>query len=158
MENILTASVLGPSGSKFVCLDTSRAWMHRTIGEFVCSFQWLDLDDGEDPQPCMCIFKASRMMDVVPYVIPQRNAYAFADKSGGPSPHAIGAAFKACLHMGTFPSNDTVRKLLDIIVEGIPDLVRMPTDQHEALNLRRTFYGMEATAKINGRTVREEVL
>lgn len=154
----MSASVLGPSGSKFVELGGERAWLQRTIGEFTCSFQWLDLDDGEEPQPCMCIFKASRMLDVVPYVIPQRNAYAFADKSGGPSPHAIGAAFKACVTMGTFPSNDTVRKLLDIIVEGIPDLIRMPSDQMVGLDVKRTFYGMEATAKINGRTVREEVL
>ena len=154
----MSASVLGPSGSKFVELGGERAWLQRTIGEFTCSFQWLDLDDGEEPHPCMAIFKASRMLDVVPYVIPQRNAYAFADKSGGPSPHAFGAAFKACVTMGTFPSKDTVRKLLDIIVEGIPDLIRMPSDQMAGLDVKRTFYGMEATAKINGRTVREEVL
>jgi len=155
----MSASILGPSGSKFVELGGERAWLQRTIGEFTCSFQWLDLDDGEDPQPCMCIYRAARTLDVVPYVIPQRNAWAFADnKSGGPSAHAIGASFKACVTLGTFPSKDTVRKLLDLIVEGIPDLVRMPSDQAAGLEMRRTFYGMEATAKINGRTVREEVL
>jgi hypothetical protein len=34
----------------------------------------------------------------------------------------------------------------------------MPSDQMAGLDVKRTFYGMEATAKINGRTVREEVL
>ena len=154
----MTASILGPSGSKFVELGGERAWLQRTIGEFTCSFQWLDLDDGEDPQACMCIFRATRAMDVMPYVIPWKNAYAFADKTGGPSPHAIGAAMKACIHMGTFPAKDTVRKLLDIIVEGIPDLIRMPSEQMAGLDVKRTFYGMEATAKVNGRVVREEIL
>jgi hypothetical protein len=158
LENSVSGSILGPSGGKFVELGGERAWLTRNIGEFVCSFQWIDLDDGEDPHPCMCIFKANRALDVVPYVIPQRNAWAFASNTGGPSPHAIGAAFKACMTMGTFPAQDTVRKLVDVIVEGIPDLIRMPSDQMAGLETRRTFYGMEATAKINGKVVREEVL
>lgn len=35
MENNLSASVLGPSGSKFVELGGERAWLQRTIGEFM---------------------------------------------------------------------------------------------------------------------------
>lgn len=141
-------------------LGGERAWLTRTIGEFVCSFQWLHRDDidPEGPHPCMCIFRGSRARDVVPYVIPQRNAFAFADRDGNPTPHALGAAFKACVTMGTFPANDTVRKLVDIIVEGIPDLIKMPSDQPASLEVARMLMNIEATAKINGRTIAQEVL
>lgn len=154
----MSASILGPSGSPFVELGGERAHLQRVLGEFIVSYQWLDLQDGEDPQACMCIFKTTRALDVVPYVIPQRNAFAFAEKSGGPTPHAIGAAFKAAITMGMHPAKDTVRKLLDIIVEGIPDLIRMPSDQPSALNFKRHIVGIEARATLNGRVINEEVL
>jgi hypothetical protein len=156
----VSASILGPSGHAMVELGGERAWLVRNLGEFVCSFQWIDRGDidPEGPHPCMCIFRATRALDVVPYVIPQRNAFAFADKDGGPTPHALGAAFKAAITMGTFPANDTVRKLVDIIVEGIPDLIKMPSDQPRDLEVARRIHGIEAHAAINGKTLIQEVL
>lgn len=156
----MSASILGPNGHPMVELGGDRAWLTRSIGEFVCSFQWIhrvDIDpDG--PHPCMCIFMGKRAMDVVPYVIPQRNAWAFADRDGNPTAHAMGAAFKAAIAMGTFPARDTVHKLVDIIVEGIPDLIKMPSEQPHDLHVARVLLGIEASAAINGRTIRQEVL
>ena len=154
----MTASILGPSGSPMIELAGERAWITRTIGEFICSYQGLDLQDGEDPQACMCIVRANRALDVVPYVIPQRNAFAFADNRGNPTPHALGAAMKAAITMGTFPAQDTVRKIVDIIVEGIPDLIKMPSDQPASLEVARMLLGIEAHAAVNGKTIAAEVL
>lgn len=139
-------------------LAGERAWLTRTIGEFVCSLQWLALEGSDEPEACMCIFPARRHMDVVPYVIPQRNAWAFAERSGNPTPHAFGAAFKAAVAMGIFPARDTVHKLLDLIVEAMPDLIRMPSAQPASLDVARRLLGIEAHAAINGRTLMEEVL
>lgn len=138
-------------------LGGERAWLQRVKGDIVCSFQWLDIGDDE-PQPCMVLFPASRHMDTAAYVIPQRNAYAYATSSGGATPDLMGCAFKAAQHMGMFPDKSTVSRIMDIVLDGLPDLVRMPSDQHADLAVKRQHHGIEATVKVNGRTVREDLL
>lgn len=151
------ASILGPSGMPMVELAGERAWRVRTIGDIVCSFQWLDIGE-EEPAPCMALFPANRRMDVAAYVIPQRNAYAYADSNGNPTRELLGSAFKAAIHMGFHPDQTTVRRIIDVIVEGMPDLIEMPSEQPAALEVRKVLHGIEATAKVNGRTIHEELL
>lgn len=154
-------NILGPNGTPMVAFGDERAWLRRVIRDVVCSYQWLHRDDidPDGPHPCMCLYPATRRMDTGAYVIPQRNAWAFADNKGNPTPHLLGTAFKIALQLG-FDRNDraSITRAVDIITEGLPDLIRMPSDQHAALEVPRPVYGMEATAKINGKTIVEQVL
>jgi hypothetical protein len=152
-----TQSILGPHGTPMVELGGERAWLQRIKGDIVCSFQWLDIG-LEEPHPCMALFPAMRRMDTAAYVIPQRNAWAYATRDGNATPEHLGVAFKAALHMGFHPDQSTVHRIMDIIVEGIPDLVRMPSDQPASLHVARVLMGIEASAKVNGKVVKEEVL
>jgi len=157
----MSASILGPSGMPMVQLGGERAWLQRVKGDIVCCFQWLDRSDidPEGPHPCMVLFPAVRRMETGAYVIPQRNAYAFADKHGNPTPHLLGSAFKAAMDMGFYPDSMTVHRIVDVIVEGLADLVKMPSEQHADLNTRKAeHFGIEASAKVNGRTIHQEVL
>jgi hypothetical protein len=153
----MSASILGPRGTPMVELAGDRAWLKRTIGDFVCSFQWIDIGE-ETPSACMALFPANRHMDVAAYVIPQRNAWAYADNRGEPTRDLVGAAFKAVVHMGLFPDRMTVKRVIDIIVEGLPDLVKMPSEQPQSLHVARALLGIEASAEINGKRFHEEVL
>lgn len=153
----MTGSILGPSGSQLVELGGERSWRTRVKGDIVVSFQWLDIG-GEDPEPCMCLFPANRRMDTAAYVIPQRHAHAYATSDGGATPQHVGTAFKAAIHMEFFPDKTTVHRIMDAIVENMPDLIEMPSDQPGALDIKRAILGIEATAKVNGRTVVSEVL
>lgn len=156
----MSASILGPNGQRMVELGGERAWLTRTKGDIVCSFQWMHIDDIDPDAPvaCMCLFPAMRQMDVGAYVIPQRNAHEYATSSGEQSPALLGLAFKACAHMGFFPDRMTVHRVMDIVLENLPDLIRMPCDQPSDLNIKRIVQGLEARATINGKTIREEVL
>lgn len=153
----MTASILGPNGSPMVELAGDRAWMKRVIGDIVCSFQWLDIGQ-EEPTACMCLFPAARHMDTAAYVIPQANAHVYATSKGEQSPALLGLAFKAAHHMGFFPDQSTVHRIMDIVLEGIPDLIRMPSAQPATLHIARARLGIEAQASINGRVVNQEIL
>lgn len=153
----MSASILGPNGQRMVELGGERSWLQRTKGDIVVSFQWLDIG-GEAPEACMCLFPALRHMDTAAYVIPQRNAFAYATRDGGATPDHVGVAFKAAIHMGFFPDKSTVHRIMDIVLDNIPDLVRMPSEQPNDLAMKRALLGIEASAKLNGRHIHSEVL
>ena len=153
----MTSSILGPNGSRLVEMGGERAWRVRTKGDIVVSFQWLDIG-GEEPEACMCLFPALRRMETGAYVIPQANAYAYATRDGGATEQHVGLAFKAAIHMGFFPDKSTIQRIMDAVVENIPDLIEMPSEQPGALNIKRAVMGIEATASVNGRTIVSEVL
>lgn len=159
-------SVLGPRGLPMVELGGDRAWRTFHKGDVIASLQWIEVQafdpefEEEGPVPCMCLFHAHRRMDQGSYVIPQRNAfqYALADGNGVPD------AFKACVAMAAvqlgFSPTDThaIHRVFDIVLEAMPDLIRMPSDQPAVLNVARPVQGIEATAKVNGKTIREELI
>jgi len=156
----MSASILGPNGQRMVELGGERAYLTRTKGDIVCSMQWIQIDevDREAPSACMCLFPAMRHMDTAAYVIPQKNAHAYATRDGGQSPALMGLAFKAAVHMGFFPDKSTVHRIMDIVLENIPDLIRMPSEQPGSLNIARLVRGIEAKATVNGKTFNEELL
>ena len=156
----MSASILGPNGQRMVELGGERAWLTRTKGDIVCSFQWLHVDevDREAPVACMCLFPAVRHMDTAAYVVPQTNAWAYASSDGGPTPALAGLAFKAATHMGFFPDESTIFRIMDIVLEGMPDLVRMPSEQPGTLDIKRLVHGIEARATVNGKTFNETLL
>lgn len=151
------SSILSPRGTSMVMVGGDRAWLQRTKGDIAISFEWLDVGKQE-PSACMVLFPTALKMDGGAYAIPQDNAYEYADDKGGPTPYLLTAAYNAAATMGFFPDQSTVFRIVDIIVEGLPDLIRMPSDQPGALNVERAVLGIEARAKVNGETVHEEVL
>lgn len=159
-------SILGPNGTPMVELGGERAWRKRVIGDIVVSYQWIDLrahgdPNAEDgPEPCMCLFPAFRRLEVGAVVIPQRNAWAYVDSATGqPLEQLYRFAFDAVADLG-FDRNDKAAfmRILDIVCEGIPDLKDMPSEQPSSLDLRRHLLGIEAMAKVNGKTIHSEVL
>lgn len=156
----MSISLLSPSGRPMVELGGQTSWRQHVKGDIVVSYQWLDRPDidPEGPHPCMVLFPASRRMDGGAYVIPQRNAFAFANADGSPSAHLMGTAFKAAHTLGFFPDQSTVFRIIDAIVEGMRDLVDMPSSQPGELNLKKLIQGIEATAKVNGKTIAEDLI
>lgn len=158
-------SILGPRGTPVVELGGERAWRQRVIGDVVCSYQWLDLRasgdetaDGE-PEPAMVLFPAYRRMETGAYVIPQRNAYAYVDSKGNPTPQLIKTAALAAETLGfTMTDRSSIRRMLDIICEGVPDLIDMPLEQPAALEVRQHRLGIEVTARACGKDLHSEVL
>jgi len=158
-------SILGPSGLPLVDLSGERAWKQFTKGDLVASMQWIDLQasnpgyDEEGPVPCMAIYHAHRRIDKTAYVIPQRAAFKYIGSDGKPTILFHNAVALAVLEMGFGPTDRAAqRRMLDIFYECLPELFRMPRDQPDALEVARQIMGVEVTAKVNGKTMHQDVL
>jgi len=152
-------SILGPTGQNWVALGGERSWgQQRVKGDICCSFQWLEMPGFDDPHPCMVLFPTVMKLDGGAYAIPQDNAYQYARRDGSPTPHLMASAVKAAMQMGFFPDQSTVFRIIDIIMDSLPDLVKMPSTQPGEFNLQRIVHGIEATAKVGGRVVHQEVI
>jgi hypothetical protein len=151
------SSILGATGQNWVECGGDRTWEQRIKGDIVVSYQWLDVGKKE-PQACMVLFPIVPKMDGGAYAIPQDNAYEYSDASGGPTPYLLTAAMNAATSMGFYPDQSTVFRIVDIIVDGLPDLIRMPSDQPGHLDLKRAIHGIEATAKVNGNIIHQELI
>lgn len=151
------SSILGATGQNWVECGGERSWEQRIKGDIVVSYQWLHAGKKE-PQACMVLFPVVAKMDGGAYAIPQDNAYEYSDASGGPTPYLLTAAMNAATSMGFYADQATVFRIVDIIVDGLPDLIRMPSDQPGALDLKRAIHGIEATAKVDGRVIHQELI
>lgn len=160
MENSVT--LLGPNARPMVCIGGANAWKTRTIKGIMCSFQWLDLSaEGlETANACMCLFNPSRTMAGA-YVIPQQNAYMYGHRDGTPTQYLLTAGFAAAQQLG-FDMRDksAIRQIIDIIIEGLPDLILMPSEppNNSEIIIKEAVRGIEATARINGKVIHEELL
>jgi hypothetical protein len=151
-------SLLSANGQRWVELGGERCWLQRVKGDICISYQWLHVGKKE-PQACMVLFPANGpKMDGGAYAIPQENAYEYADSRGRPTPHLMAAAINAATSMGFFPDQSTCFRIVDAIVEGMSDLIRMPSEQPRALDIQRQVMGIEARAKVEGQVVHEEVV
>lgn len=151
------SSLLSPSGQTWVELGGERVYDQRIKGDITITLQWLMVGKPE-PSACMVLFPTVPKMDGGAYAIPQDNAYEYADSNGNPTPYLMTAALNAATSMGFYPDEFTVFRIVDIIIENLPDLIRMPSDQPQRLDIQKPVMGIEATAKVAGQVVREEVI
>jgi hypothetical protein len=158
-------TILGPGGLPFVDMSGDRAWLQRTTGDIVSSFQWIDLHarnpeyEIDGPVPCLCLFHAHRHVENGCYVIPQSAAYKYAKSDGsGPTMLFFNAVALATLELG-FDKNDkaAMKRVMDVVLEGVADLIKMPGQQPDDLEVKRRIEGIEATVKVNGKIVHQEL-
>lgn len=156
-------TLLGPSARPMVGLGGDGAWKQRNIKGITCSFQWVDLTQWglEQTNAAMCLYNANRNAMRGAYVVPQQNAYLFGDRAGHPTSHLFASAFAAAEQLG-FDMRDkmAIRTVIDIIIEGLPDLILMPSEPPNVAEIiiRDAVLGIEAQAKVNGVVIHEELL
>ncbi|MNY54771.1 hypothetical protein D3C86_1906810 [compost metagenome] len=65
----------------------------------------------------------------------------------------------ACETLG-FDRNDKAaqHRMMDLVVEAMPDLILMPTEQPTPLEVKRHRMGIEVTARAGGKTLHREVI
>jgi hypothetical protein len=157
----MSTTLLGPSARPMVCIGGGGAWKTRTIKGIFCSFQWVDLSaDGLDKANACMVLLNPRSMDKTAYVIPQQRAFEYGHKDGSPTQHLLTCAFQAAADLGLSINRSTVRAIIDIVIEGLPDLILMPSEPPDSpeVVIRNAVLGIEAAAKVNGKTMYEEVL
>ncbi len=155
--------ILGTSGRPMVELGGTNALKQFVKGDIVCSLQWLDIGGEDGPEPVAALFPIHRRMETGAYVVPQANAYEFFTPQGHPTPHLMQAGINAATQMGFFPDRSTVFRIIEVLTDAAPDLVKMPTSLpasvHEAIRKEgeRNVMGIEATASIGGKVIAERL-
>lgn len=158
-------SLLGPRGTPLVELGGERAWRSYTKGDMVCSLQWLDLQAHDPnfpeagPVPCMVLYHAFRRFETGAHVIPQHYAYLYGAREGKPTFHFFRGVCDACETLG-FDRNDKAaqHRMMDLVIEAMPDLIMMPSEQPRALEVQRHKLGIEVSVKAGGQTMHTEVM
>lgn len=161
----MTQSLLGPRGTPYVELGGERAWRQYVKGDVTASLQWIDLQAHDPafpesgPIPCLCLFHSHRRAMTGSHIIPQRFAYLYGAREGKPTKHFFRMVCDASETMG-FDRNDKAAqfRVLDLVVEALPDLILMPGEQPDALEVAVHKAGIEVHVKANGQTLHSEIL
>ena len=128
-------------------LGGDNAWLKRINHGLVSSYQWLN---GE---PALFLFPAGKERGGA-FVLPLESAHQWVMSNGHPDlAHAIPVAMQAAKTMGLGADKSTIRRIVDVIIDGIPDLLRMPPKRPEP-EQQGPAIG-EAAIKIDGETVAE---
>lgn len=115
-----------------------KAWRKYKKGDIAACYHWVN------NEPAMILFPLNRAPSpmLIPFVIPLSVAHQYVDSSGQPNlVNAMGAAIEAAGCMGMAPEMSTVHRIIDIIVDGIPDLVSMPPEPDWAEDLSKPLDG-----------------
>lgn len=99
------------------------AWKIRTQGDIIIAYHWVN---GE---PAMVLWPARKPLGCVPYCIGMSHAYKYAKNTGYPTPYCIQQAAVAAQVMGMDNGRETVKRIVEIILDGLEDLVKMPEER-----------------------------
>jgi hypothetical protein len=113
-------------------LGGPKCFESRKAKDFVVYFEWFDNDRDliGQGEPTMFIrrrniFALSGNRGSVAIQLPKAHLYADST-TGGPTPYLLAFAIGACRELGLEPSKMNVRALADVILDNLPDLLRMP--------------------------------
>jgi hypothetical protein len=134
-----------------VMIGGPKAWKTRQTGDIGVSYQWVN------DEPAMILFPARHALPGHgAYVVCLSAAFKYADsKTGGPTPYLIEAAKHAADVMGMFPDQFTLRRIADVIVDGLPDLVDMPPEPVGFNEAEHRAIAGEMTIRVDGQTIHE---
>lgn len=134
-----------------VLIGGPRAWKIRQHGDIGVSFQWVN------EEPAMILFPARKSLPGAgAFVVGLSSAWKYADsKSGAPTEYLVRMAVNAAVQLG-FSRTDTfaARKIAEVIVDSLPDLVAMPPEP-QSFNERQADAIGELMIQVDGQTVHE---
>ena len=136
-----------------VLLGGDKAWKVRNKGDLNISYEWIN------NEPAMCVYPAIRRnIHQGALVIPIEAAWKYANANGEPNVEYITAmAIKACQHMGMQPEKSVIHRIIDVIVDGLPDLVEMPPEppSHQIDRVNGSPKVGDLVIKVDGETILE---
>lgn len=128
-----------------------KAWKVRQHGDIGVSFQWVN------EEPAMILFPARRSLPGAgAYVICLSAAFRYANsKTGAPTPFLVQSAALAAKQFGFMPTDTfAARKIAEVIVDSLPDLVDMPPEPTGMTKEQTATIG-EMVIKVDGETIAE---
>lgn len=137
-----------------IVIGGERAWRRFRKGDIAVALHWIN---GE---PALVLFPAhlteSRVRQVTPFVLPLHVAHEYVAADGQPRLlRALAGATEAALCLGMTPELSVVHRIIDAIVEAIPDLVAMPPEPVTWRQAERGVPVGELTLQVAGERVHQ---
>lgn len=102
-------------------LDPRKAHLVRYHGEIMALYTWIN------DERAIVLIAVRRPPGSPWYCIMESAAYLYADENGNPTARLVQSASKAAEVLGLDQTGSAARRIVDIIVDGLPDLIRMPS-------------------------------
>jgi hypothetical protein len=129
-----------------VSIDTKKAFLHRTHGDITVIFTWVNDERA-------MVLLPHRRAGAPWYIVMDSAAYTWDDSNRKSVEVVARKAFKACEVLGIEPSPTNCRRIAGIIIDGLPDLIRMPSAP--STEYYNTSMG-SMTLRANGQTVAQQ--
>lgn len=136
-----------------ICIGGERAWKLRQAGDIGISYQWVN---GE---PAMILYPLHRRVpNAGAFAICLSAAHQYAHSDGHPNlDYVIPQVVDGALVMGFQPEKSTIKRIIDVILDGLPDLVEMPNEPNWAKeNQKQQVMAGELIIKRGGETILQE--
>lgn len=101
-------------------IDTRKAHLVRHHGDISAIFSWVNEERA-------MVLVPNRRPGAPWYVVMDSAAYTWDDSVPGNVATVARKALKACEVLGLEPTPTNCRRIAGIVIDGIPDLIRMPS-------------------------------
>lgn len=109
-------------------LDLTRYAFKRELGDITIFGTWLYDNETEDSEPCLALLPTFRHRGVKPCVIALSSAFKYND------PQYMAHTTRVILkNLGFQESLTQAHRIADLVLDHLPDLIRMPHDPTEAV-------------------------
>ena len=129
-------------------LDPRKAFLTRRHGDLLAVYSWVN------DERALILLPALRP-GAPWYVVMESAAHTWDDSDPANVPAVAAKALKACEVLGLEPTPRNARRVAAIVIDGLPDLIRMPAappaERHDASIGRMTL-------RADGRTLAEQDL
>lgn len=129
-------------------IDLSKAHLVRIHGDITAVYSYINDERAlilapsfRPGAPWFCVLESA--------------AYSWDDEDPQNIIEVVRKANKACEVLGIEPTPHNARRVAGIVIDGLPDLIRMPTAAEK--EMRQSAYG-RLQLKANGETIAEEDL
>lgn len=121
-----------------VSIDLRKAHLSRIHGDITVIFSWLNDERA--------MFLVPHMRAGAPwYIVMESAAHTWDDEDANNIPRVVAKASKACEVLGIEASPWNCRRIAGLIIDGLPDLIRMPSSPPAEYH-RASFGHMELRA------------
>lgn len=146
--------ILGANGRPMFSVGGPTAYAVHTHGDYNVSLEWHN--DNRESEPVLLIWSATGGLRAGVFGICLSSAGKFAEPSGGPTDECFFEAFEALPVLGRAQLMIEVKKLVDVIMRFIPDLILMPPAPRDVRLLEARAPLLEITrTDENGKTLSE---
>lgn len=137
-----------------VLIGGEKAWKQSVKKDVVLSYQWVN---GE---PSMILYpKVKQSLHTGAYAICLSACHQYVNSDGYPDlDYMIPAAAKAAKVMGFEQSPYIIRNIIDAILDGIEDLIKMPPEPAGMTSEQHGQVVGEAAIKVDGKVIAEKEL